>query len=530
MVDQINQAIDVVIPCKNNKLNNKTKNENDERITVLFEGNDRRRPLYEITGMQYFDSIQKQLQTKNRILLPTYNTNAYYSCEIIEMQQKISEHMTRTNAYRFIMDINETNQPLLDELLLENDKLIATTLNNLFHTQCITYSQWQQMIFHRSKSEFDLLYFLPDTRQENIPFHPMILDRHPLTMNIARFITQLIQPLYDHVTSTTTFHNSADVLDAVEDYVRRDLLKSNTLFANIHIHDLTTSITLEILYDTLQRFLIEFNSNGQMQNIKIPTILYMVRLCLEPRYVIYDNKFYQQVQGGGFNSPLIMLLSNICLFYWQQNLVNILNDKNEIFGRYNDELFFTWNKSEQRLQDILHVANQQWLTLQMRLCLSSSIHYLDIILSHTSGQFKAQVALHSETEHYSLPYVFGHSVQSYVKLFQAALLRIARCYTDINQFAEALGIIQLSFRYNGFDDQFIGDQIQIFLNNFKVPDLKVHCGKHFYKQPRYDRLHYNVTKHYQKKRREKIKLRRYRKTLKHQCQSSFMKFVSTASC
>ncbi|CAF2979386.1 unnamed protein product [Rotaria socialis] len=166
----------------------------------------------------------------------------------------------------------------------------------------------------------------------------------------------------------------------------------------------------------------------------------------------------------------------------------------------------------------------------MRLCLSSSIHYLDIILSHTSGQFKAQVALHSETEHYSLPYVFGHSVQSYVKLFQAALLRIARCYTDINQFAEALGIIQLSFRYNGFDDQFIGDQIQIFLNNFKVPDLKVHCGKHFYKQPRYDRLHYNVTKHYQKKRREKIKLRRYRKTLKHQCQSSFMKFVSTASC
>ncbi|CAF4654832.1 unnamed protein product, partial [Rotaria socialis] len=165
--------------------------------------------------------------------------------------------------------------------------------------------------------------------------------------------------------------------------------------------------------------------------------LYMVRLCLEPRYVIYDNKFYQQVQGGGFNSPLIMLLSNICLFYWQQNLVNILNDKNEIFGRYNDELFFTWNKSEQRLQDILHVANQQWLTLQMRLCLSSSIHYLDIILSHTSGQFKAQVALHSETEHYSLPYVFGHSVQSYVKLFQAALLRIARCYTDINQFAEA---------------------------------------------------------------------------------------------
>ncbi|CAF4883863.1 unnamed protein product, partial [Rotaria magnacalcarata] len=72
---------------------------------------------------------------------------------------------TRTNAYRFIMDINETNQPLLDELLLENDKLIATTLNNLFHIQCITYSQWQQMIFHRSKSEFDLLYFLPDTRQ-----------------------------------------------------------------------------------------------------------------------------------------------------------------------------------------------------------------------------------------------------------------------------------------------------------------------------------------------------------------------------
>lgn len=198
--------------------------------------------------------------------------------------------------------------------------------------------------------------------------------------------------------------------------------------------------------------------------------------------------------------------------------------------RYNDELFFTWNKSEQRLQDILHVMNQKWLTLQMTLRMRSSIHYLDVILSHTNGQFKAQVALHSETEHYSLPYVFGHSLESYVKLFRAALLRIARCYTDVNLFASALGVIQLSFQYNGFDDQFIVDQIQTFLNSFQVPDLKVYCGKQFYNQTRYDRLHCNVTKHYRKIRREKIRLKRCRKTLKHQCQSSLMKFLSKTPC
>ena len=48
---------------------------------------------------------------------------------------------------------------------MDIDYQITTKLNELFHDKMIIYSHWQTMIISRSTSQFDTLYFLPNTRR-----------------------------------------------------------------------------------------------------------------------------------------------------------------------------------------------------------------------------------------------------------------------------------------------------------------------------------------------------------------------------
>ncbi|CAF4700802.1 unnamed protein product, partial [Rotaria sp. Silwood2] len=154
---------------------------------------------------------------------------AYYSCERTEMQEKVLEHMIRTGAYRFIMELNVTDQHYIEIIFNSIDHHITDKLNNLCHDKLISYSQWEKLNANRSTNRLDTLCFLPDTRRENVPFNPMIQTHHRLTINLSHFLIRLLQPIYDHVTFWKTFNTGVDVITALEEYNKKGLLRSNTL-------------------------------------------------------------------------------------------------------------------------------------------------------------------------------------------------------------------------------------------------------------------------------------------------------------
>ncbi|CAF4205173.1 unnamed protein product, partial [Rotaria sordida] len=91
--------------------------------------------------------------------------------------------------------------------------------------------------------------------------------------------------------------------------------------------------------------------------IKIATILQLVRLVLDEQYFIYNYNFYRQTTGSASGSSLTIPLVYIYLFYWQPDLLEDLINKNELFFRYRDEAFITWNRSEDELRTLLAMAN-----------------------------------------------------------------------------------------------------------------------------------------------------------------------------
>ena len=161
-----------------------------------------------------------------------------------------------------------------------------------------------------------------------------MVSHRSATIHISRFLSRLLQPIYDQVTCSKTFIIGVDAIHAVEEYVKKGLLQPNTLFATLHINDLCTLFPHERAVQALQRFLNEHVLDGQIQGISIQTIMDLVRLILRNQLFIYDDKLYRQTQGGGSSSPMTYILANIYIYYWQQDLVKLLEEKNEIFGRY----------------------------------------------------------------------------------------------------------------------------------------------------------------------------------------------------
>jgi len=155
-----------------------------------------------------------------------------------------------------------------------------------------------------------------------------------LTNNITRYLYGFLQSLYCSVAQSTTFHSGFDAVQAIEAYRKRGRLQASTLFVTIEFEDLDTIFPHIPVIQTFQRFLHDHVSNEQQTvGLSHETIVTLIELVLHTQYFIYDNKLYQQTKGGNTNSPLIKLLTDIYLFYWQQDLLKILHMKKEIFGR-----------------------------------------------------------------------------------------------------------------------------------------------------------------------------------------------------
>jgi len=127
----------------------------------------------------------------------------------------------------------------------------------------------------------------------------------------------------------------------MEKFSEKGCFNATTQFVTIEIKDFDIIFSHEQIIQTLEYFLLDCMSNRTKQTssyLSDKTIIRLVRLILKKQYFMYDNKLYQQTKGGNPDSLLIRLLVDIYLLYWQQNLVQFLKRKKELFGRY--ESFF----------------------------------------------------------------------------------------------------------------------------------------------------------------------------------------------
>jgi hypothetical protein len=152
------------------------------------------------------------------------------------------------------------------------------------------------------------------------------------TTGISKFLDQLIRPLFDKHTRSTTIIDGVDLIRRLETYIENNYLKATTQFCTFDITDLYTMLPQEESLDILTEFLLDFGYH-KVKGIPIDAIRKLARIVITENVFIYEKIFYRQVIGGAMGSAFTLTLANIFMWKWEQQLVHRQLASNEICGR-----------------------------------------------------------------------------------------------------------------------------------------------------------------------------------------------------
>jgi hypothetical protein len=119
------------------------------------------------------------------------------------------------------------------------------------------------------------------------------------------------------------------------------------------------------------------------------------------------------------------------------------------FHRYIDDIFITWNKSEQQLIKLLKEANGWHPNIKLDYKISKSLPFLDVLLTNNNGILETSVYHKSAAEPYVIPFISDHPRHRFVNIVKTSLTRAIRYPSTFKAFNYERRHIKLTLLYNG---------------------------------------------------------------------------------
>ncbi|CAF1340300.1 unnamed protein product [Adineta steineri] len=204
----------------------------------------------------------------------------------------------------------------------------------------------------------------------------------------------------------------------------------------------------------------------KVKGIPLDSIRKLASIVLKENFFVYDNKFYQQTTGGAMGSSFTLTLANIFMWKWQRELVHRQDISGEFFGRYIDDIFMTWNSSEDELKILLNEANQWHPNIKLDYKISQSLPFLDVLLTNNHGVLTTSVYHKPNAEPYVVPFSSDHPRHVFVNIIQTLLKRAVRYSSAFEILNYERRSIKLMLLYNGYPSSFIDQQFHKFFNEF----------------------------------------------------------------
>ncbi|CAF3704716.1 unnamed protein product [Rotaria sp. Silwood1] len=242
------------------------------------------------------------------------------------------------------------------------------------------------------------------------------------------------------------------------------------------MNDICTKFSHEKVINALENFFNLHQSEIQETCVGLTKeiIIELVRLVLQNQYFIYEKKLYQQIHGSASGSLLTIPLACIYLFYGQSTSLihTLINNKKELFARYRDDIFLTWNDSKDKFQtcfnEMMINQKQHPNMTPLKSTIGSTIHLLDVELTNDNGHFITKIYRDPNTDEYELPSKYQYHVNRPSSLIKAALKHAVQCCSNQEDFHQERRHIDLSHLIRGFSPSFINKCIQEFYKEFNI--------------------------------------------------------------
>ncbi|CAF3415897.1 unnamed protein product [Rotaria socialis] len=217
--------------------------------------------------------------------------------------------------------------------------------------------------------------------------------------------------------------------------------------------------------DILVEFL-HVHGYTKVKGIPLETIRLLASIVLKENVFVYGKKIYQQVLGGAMGSSFRLTLANIFMWKWQKELVRRQDMTCEYYGRYIDDVFMTWNKSENALKQILENANAWHPNIKLEYKIGKSLPFLDILLTNINGTLSTSVYHKPAAEPYVVPFTSDHPRHVFDNIVQTSLRRAIKYSSTFQLFNDERRYIKSTFLYNGYPSSFIDKTFRKFFSDY----------------------------------------------------------------
>jgi len=416
------------------------------------------------TELKLVKSIRRKLKKANLVLQVTDKSGVFYIGRAIDFNQKAVAYRIKTEAYA------ELPSNPLKEVYLK----VVQLIKDLHLKKVIRKWQYKKMLPDHEKTRLAHMYFLPKAHKEGTPLRPIISSIRAPTTGISRLLDELIRPIFEENVEATTITDGVDLITRLEMYSAQRRLKASTRFCTFDITDLYTMLPQKEALDALENFLKHFGYN-QVAGIPIGTIRQLAELVLTENVFVYDKKYYRQILGGAMGSPFTLTLANIFMWEWEARIAKEQQDAGEVYGRYIDDVFFTWNKSLEELYEKLKTMNSWHPKIKLVHQVGFSVSFLDVLVSNDDGVLSTSVYHKAAAEPQVVPYSSDHPRSVFDNIVEGALLRATRYSSTLASFDDERCYLRLKLLYNGYPPKYIGERFKNFFakNLVSFPSLQL---------------------------------------------------------
>ncbi|CAF4469521.1 unnamed protein product [Rotaria socialis] len=380
---------------------------------------------------QLIEQIQNDLKRFNLILRRTHDQqNVFYLGDRKSFEIVSNQFMLETDLFEIDMTIDKENVQATRDYLTNKIKLMNCEFENIFVNTTKYKDELKKINVVIDKVELPYLYFLPDlSKQPLLNVKPMMMTtQYNATYRLGKFLNQLLQPVIDIYQQGRIFHNGTDFLEKFHNYIDQyDRLRSTTNFVTITINNFYHLVPHHVPLSTLLDFFVKYYHLPIVENIHITKIVRLTSLFLHNNRFYYDGKIYRFLKGGPSNSGLIETLSNIYLNRMDNFLIDQSSTKqNEFYGRYQNQIFLTWNQSLDELEQILKSMKSEYHHLSFDIHIGKNLNYLDLYLENRHSLLYSRVHRQPNQQPYTLPYISskGDSIRKHSHWLRSSLIRI----------------------------------------------------------------------------------------------------------
>ena len=180
--------------------------------------------------------------------------------------------------------------------------------------------------------------------------------------------------------------------------------------------------------------------------------------------------------------PLTETLANIYLCEWQKMLLKSINARQQFYGRHQQDIFLTWNGTEDELRKLLQLIQTRDPNVQFDLSIGSSVHYLNAYVENRSGQLFSRVDHSQDHQQYTLPYMNHHSIEEHSDWLRFALLRAACYSTSIVDFTRERLYLEMTYLTNGYSLFYVEQRVTHFFEYFDPINIRYNTDQKVYER------------------------------------------------